>query len=117
MEENGISCPKSVQEILSNTKYDNMCLLATFKQEDLNNITTFYRDTLHLLIDDSEKERYYGIFKNKPELFSLQGGDGKTILRIAEECKRILRKRQSSQAQVNPHLLIILKLLTNICVQ
>jgi len=98
--EHGTTCPDNVKQILKNTGYDNMCLLSNFKADDLQNITNFYRKTLHQLVDVADKEKFYGLYKNKPELYSLESGVGKSISLIADQCKRIMRKRQTQQSKV-----------------
>ncbi|XP_051161332.1 uncharacterized protein LOC127281598 [Leptopilina boulardi] len=101
LEEEAIFVPQDLKLILKATKYDSFFALERFTQSDQKKIEKFMQTTLHEIIKEDEREKYYGIFKNHPEKFIFVGGLEQSILEIINVVKKIAIKNKKAKNLVS----------------
>lgn len=81
-EETGISFPDTLRNILTAVSFDHRAALLCFKDQDVQkhytSIESFMRSKLILLLEKAEVPAYFGIYKNRPDLYEIP--DGKILL-------------------------------------
>lgn len=92
LEQESIPIPEDLKLILSVTKYDNLFTLERFTKDDQKKIETFMQNTLHVIIKEEDREKYYGIFKDHPEKFMFVGGLERAMSEIINTAKKIAFK-------------------------
>ncbi len=98
LQEDGFFCPADLKLILKATKWDNLNTLSEMNSDsDLISIQNFMQNTLHLILPDSEREKYYSLFKDHPEKFQFVGGDIQMVKQMIEHAKNISRKHNNKR--------------------
>lgn len=66
--------PTYLIELLKETGYYNESSFLSINEKDIEEIETFAREQLHLLVDEKDYVKYYGpLFSKKPEMFKIIG--------------------------------------------
>jgi len=102
----GVIVPDDLKLILNATKLDNLYALATFDDSDMKQLLTFMTDTLHLIIPEEDREKYYGLFKSVPQKYTLLGHD-KTLSAMTTLAKKLsgkIIKTAQPKAKADPNL-------------
>lgn len=97
LEAEGHFFPDDLKLILKANRYDDLYSLIHFNDTDKSKLTEFMKKKLHKIVKDPALlERYYGIFKDCPEEFSLVGGQDKSLKRLVA-CAKQIRSGSSIQ--------------------
>lgn len=101
LQDESVFIPEDLKLILKATKYDNFFSLERFTQVEQKKIEHFMQNTLHEIIKEEDREKYYGIFKDHPEKFIFVGGLEQAIWEIVSTVKKLVAKRKRSKVSVS----------------
>lgn len=86
-------------ELLKKTGYYSENYFLSIHEKDIEEIETFAREQLHLLVDKKDYVKYYGpLFSKRPEMFKIVGGFKKQIFALSQQLQR---ETQASNKNVN----------------
>jgi len=101
-EENlGFKLQPSLKKCLIANGFDSPYIISKIDETDIANTEEFARTTLPELIDESDYEAYYGIFKNKVSKFKFLDGHKKQLSLIIEFYKNQFVKTQNAKIRSN----------------
>ena len=86
--EKKVTIPKYIKKIFEINHLDNLLAFKNITSEILNELETFARGIMKVLLKDSDDlETYYGIYQKMPESFSFLPGDRLLIYELVEFVK------------------------------
>lgn len=91
--------PSYLIELLKETGYYNESSFLSIHEKDIQEIETFAREQLHLLVNKEDYVKYYSpLFSKKSEMFRIIGGFKKQIFALSQQLQR---ETQASNKNVN----------------
>lgn len=91
--------PSYLIELFKETRYYKESSFLSIHEKDIEEIETFAREQLHLLVDKKDYVKYYGpLFFKRPEMFKIIGGFKKQIFALSQQLQK---ETQASNKNVN----------------
>lgn len=91
----GLFIDADLKLILQASKFDNLPALAKLTEGDISEMQQFMQTTLHLLLEEDDIQKYYGIFHKKPDKFVFVCGQIKALKNLAAVAKETLTPSRS----------------------